>query len=157
RELPVHSAHGYFLRPGRAGEPLHLDVDRLRDGTSFATRQVTTSQAGVPIFSLTASFHAAEDGDDWQAALPLEVPGPEGLDPAGSFLGQMWGSGALDVRGVHAWQPGTPPIIHPVWLRNPVQLPDDDSLHAAVLMFLSDIGVAGSVRPPGTGFPDGPV
>jgi acyl-CoA thioesterase II len=154
-ELSVHSAHAYFLRPGRPGEPLHLDVRRLRDGRTSATRQVTTIQAGVPIFGLMASFHAADEGDDWQASMPVDAPDPDDIDPATSFLGQMWGSRTLDVRGIHPWQPGTPPTIHPVWLRSRASLPNDPSLHAAALMFLSDMGVAGSVLPPGTSFDDG--
>ncbi len=71
-----HSLHAYFIRPGRPGIPLRLEVDRTRDGRSFTTRRVTASQDGEPIFALAASFHAAEDGDDWQLPAPLRLPRP---------------------------------------------------------------------------------
>jgi acyl-CoA thioesterase-2 len=31
----VHSLHAYFIRPGDADQPIHLDVTRSRDGRSF--------------------------------------------------------------------------------------------------------------------------
>src|SRR3954447_8485301 len=48
----VHSLHAYFLRPGDAKRPIVYDVDRIRDGTSFATRRVVAIQGGHPIFNL---------------------------------------------------------------------------------------------------------
>ena len=33
----VHSLHGYFLRAGDKAVPIVYDVDRIRDGASFAT------------------------------------------------------------------------------------------------------------------------
>src|SRR3954464_6697628 len=42
-----HSLHAYFLRPGDAARPFELRVDRVRDGGSFTTRQVTAEQGGA--------------------------------------------------------------------------------------------------------------
>ena len=36
----VHSLHSYFLRPGDTTVPIVYDVERIRDGRSFATRRV---------------------------------------------------------------------------------------------------------------------
>ena len=58
----MHSLHSYFLRPGDTAVPIVYDVERLRDGRSFATRRVVARQHGRPIYFLTASFQRAEDG-----------------------------------------------------------------------------------------------
>src|SRR5262245_35907512 len=45
-EQRIHSLHGYFLRPGRGGEPIRYDVRALKDGRNFSTRDVVASQNG---------------------------------------------------------------------------------------------------------------
>ena len=60
----VHSLHSYFLRGGDPRVPIVYQVDRLRDGRSFATRRVTAIQHGRAIFNLQASFHDDEPGPD---------------------------------------------------------------------------------------------
>lgn len=77
-DLLVHSLHGYFIRAGRTDRPIVYEVDRTRDGRSFATRRVVAIQDGEAIFSLSASFHRPEDSDEHQADAPV-APGPEGL------------------------------------------------------------------------------
>ena len=47
----VHSLHAYFLRPGDPQVPIIYQVERTRDGRSFATRRVTAIQHGRPIES----------------------------------------------------------------------------------------------------------
>src|SRR5205823_14671135 len=42
----VHSLHAYFLRPGDPMVPILYEVDRIRDGRSFATRRVVAIQHG---------------------------------------------------------------------------------------------------------------
>ena len=41
-----HSLHAYFIRPGDPTVPILYEVDRSRDGKSFATRRVTAVQHG---------------------------------------------------------------------------------------------------------------
>ena len=74
----LHSLHAYFLRPGRHALPLHLRVDRIRDGRSFTTRRVVALQRGEEILSLSASFARAEAGISHQEPAP-EAPPPETL------------------------------------------------------------------------------
>ena len=78
-----HSLHGYFLRPGRSSQPVIYQVERIRDGRSFATRRVLAIQQGEAIFNLEASFQVAEAGLTHQATM-LQVADPETLaeDPA---------------------------------------------------------------------------
>ena len=52
----VHSLHSYFLRPGDTAVPIIYDVERLRDGRSFATRRIVARQHGHPIYFMTANF-----------------------------------------------------------------------------------------------------
>src|SRR5262245_47290161 len=74
----AHSLHGYFILPGDLEIPIVYFVDRLRDGKSFTTRQVTAIQHGRAIFNMSVSFHVREPGLEHQEPMP-DVPGPEGL------------------------------------------------------------------------------
>src|SRR5215216_4713832 len=74
----AHSLHGYFILPGDLDIPIVYFVDRLRDGRSFTTRQVSAIQHGRAIFNMAVSFHIAEEGLQHQLPMP-EVPPPESL------------------------------------------------------------------------------
>src|SRR5215212_7251332 len=52
----AHSLHAYFMRPGDPAVPIIYEVDRIRDGKSFATRWVVAIQHGEAIFSMSVSF-----------------------------------------------------------------------------------------------------
>uniref|UniRef100_UPI000B132F65 acyl-CoA thioesterase n=1 Tax=Streptomyces graminilatus TaxID=1464070 RepID=UPI000B132F65 len=84
-DRPAHSLHSYFLRPGDPGAPIVYTVDRIRDGRSFTTRRVVAVQHGQPIFHLSASFQAHEDGLDHQAPMPA-APDPATLPTAEEHL-----------------------------------------------------------------------
>jgi acyl-CoA thioesterase-2 len=73
-----HSLHAYFIRPGDPSIPVIYSVDRARDGGSFTTRRVVAIQHGRQIFNMSASFHVAEQGWDYQHPMP-DVPPPDGL------------------------------------------------------------------------------
>ncbi|HYD10565.1 MAG TPA: acyl-CoA thioesterase domain-containing protein [Acidimicrobiales bacterium] len=139
-----HSLHGYFLRPGLPDRALILQVDRIRDGRSFTTRNVKAIQDGEAIFSLSASFHVDEPAGEFQTPLPVDVPGPD--DDAAADRRQTIGtsSSAFDVRQVRP-----PPVdargvfesTQRVWVRTRGALPDEDrALHACVLTYASDMG-----------------
>src|SRR2546423_2932737 len=74
----VHSLHAYFLRPGDPLVPIVYEVDRIRDGRSFATRRVVAIQHGKAIFNLASSFHVEEAGPEHQYPMP-DAPDPESL------------------------------------------------------------------------------
>jgi len=144
---PPHSLHAYFLRAGRPGVPLELEVERTRDGRSFTTRRVTARQRGEAVFVLSASFHAAEEGEDWQLPAPELAPPPEGVEPIPTPI-PFWAPFDL----CPAAGPGEDgfALTHPVWVRVRHRLPDDPILHACALVWLSDIGASPSARAPGT-------
>lgn len=73
----IHSLHGYFVGPGDASRPIEIRVERIREGRSFANRQVRVYQGDVLLFTLMASFHRDGDyGPQHQDAAP-KLPGPD--------------------------------------------------------------------------------
>lgn len=155
-ERPVHSMHGYFLRPGDSSEPIEFAVERLRDGRSFSARRTHALQRGQPILSMIASFQTPADGLDHQGRMP-EVPAPESLPSAAERLAgvdhpaaRYWAQDRpVDLRHVQTpiyLQVEGDRVAHQaVWLKSVGRLPDDPLLHAAVLGYASDYTLLESV------------
>ncbi len=149
----VHSLHCYFMRPGDPSVPIIYEVDRLRDGGSFTTRNVVAIQHGEAIFSLLASFQAAEAGLEHQLPMP-EVPAPEELPSEKQLAEQYIDHAPENVR--RYWQRDRPIELRPVdlkhyvsrekleprqniWFRATGSLPRDPAVQAAVLAYASDM------------------
>src|SRR5580704_13258867 len=73
-----HSLHCYFILPGDPLVPIVFEVDRIRDGRSFATRRVVAIQHGKAIFSLSSSFQVEEQGLEQSFPMP-PAPDPDSL------------------------------------------------------------------------------
>lgn len=135
RSLRPHSLHGYFLRPLAPGVETELAVARDRDSRSFATRTVTTSQAGKVAARMTCSFCVEEEGaDEYQLAMPGDVERPEDLDvraAPGPFV-------SADA-GPRRASDGTYVSSGRFWNRTAAPLPDDPVVHASVLALVSDM------------------
>jgi acyl-CoA thioesterase-2 len=163
-DRPIHSMHGYFILAGDLDVPVVYFVDRLRDGGSFTTRRVTGIQRGRAIFSMSASFHRAEEGFAHQTAMP-EVPGPETLRPELDVIRERADEIPPDVRPLLTQDrpldfrsldesdlfdatPGEPRRGY--WMRA-IGLADEDPVHhRALLAYASDYGLLGSaLRPHG--------
>jgi acyl-CoA thioesterase-2 len=143
----AHSVHLAFVRSGRPGLPVRLDVTRDRDGRSFATRRVTVRQKDAVIMEMMASFHVEEPGDDWTATPILDVPGPEET-PGRSFLHELPTLGVFDWRVTGETVPGEMDATYPHWVRTVEALPDDPAVHRAVVCGMTDIAaVRGTMRP----------
>jgi len=153
-ERRVHSLHGYFLRPGDPQRPILYQVDRVRDGSSYATRRVTAVQRGEAIFTMSASFKRPEAATERQRTMP-PVPGPEELadpflaweqaDPDGFARATIFRT--MEMRFIPADAPGMPAEIPGVpqqfvWLRTGTPLPDDPLLQVCALTYLSDLTLA---------------
>jgi acyl-CoA thioesterase-2 len=149
-ERLVHSFHAYFIRPGRPGVPLQLDVERARDGRSFTTRRVNASQDGESIFVLDASFQVDEDGDDWQPddSMP-DVPPPDEVEQPESPFGSFSTMSPFEMRPIGG-RNTMGFALHPYWMRTKGRLPDDDAIHACAIAFMSDMGILSAARPPGS-------
>lgn len=77
-DRPAHSLHAYFLYGGDVNSPIIYEVEKLRDGKSFVSRQVRAIQHGRTIFSAMVSFTHPEEGLDYQIPEP-EYPKAEDL------------------------------------------------------------------------------
>jgi acyl-CoA thioesterase-2 len=134
-ELPVHSLHGYFVRPTPPGaQSVHL-VEHLRDGRSFTSRTVTSSVDGKETFQMSCSFHVPEDGDEYQMPIASGLPLPgktEGIEAPVPF----------DIRELgpsEKREDGTYQSTRRCWFRTRQPLPDDPAVHACLLAYFSDM------------------
>jgi len=148
--LPAHSLHSYFLRAGDPQAPILYEVDRIRDGRSFATRRVVAIQHGRAIFNLQASFHKLEDGFEHQVTMP-KVPAPESLPDFATrmapFKAQM-GEWFDRPRPIDSRFVGLHPIERrqahavtnrlQVWFKADGALGDDPAIHQCVAAYASD-------------------
>jgi acyl-CoA thioesterase-2 len=78
-ELEPHSIRAYFIRRGDHNEPVRYEVDRIRNGRSFATRRVVARQAVGAILNAESSFQRPEPSAFVQTVAMPEVPEPDGL------------------------------------------------------------------------------
>lgn len=154
-----HSLHAYFIRPGRPGVPILFDVERTRDGRSFATRRVVARQDEVVIFEMSTSLHVAERAVDYQMPLPAGVPGPDAASTRVSFIpDEAQDRLPVDMRELGAAEPdddGWFASTRRVWMKVKRTIPDDPLLHVCVLTFLSDMGAVMGARAPVPGQPIG--
>ncbi|MGM7442859.1 acyl-CoA thioesterase II [Streptomyces tunisiensis] len=159
-DRPAHSLHAYFLRLGDPGAPIVYTVDRIRDGRSFTTRRVVAVQHGKPIFHLSASFQAYEEGLDHQDPMPAS-PDPDALPTSEERLRGyahlapevvdrfLEARAAVDLRYVD--EPpygrfGEPREPHSqVWFRTNGKLADDPLLHVVLATYVSDMTLLDSV------------
>ena len=152
-----HSLHCYFILPGDPAVPIIYQVERIRDGRSFATRRCVAIQHGKAIFALSCSFHAEEEGLEHALEMP-KVPDPDTLMSEDQMVKQF---APLMPEAVKRYFSSDRPIeLRPVdlsryyppaarkgpispsqhiWIRASDRLPDDPAIHRAVLAYLSDM------------------
>jgi len=152
----AHSFHVYFMLAGTVTDHLEFEVDRLRDGRSFCTRQVKAMQNGRAILTMICSFQQPEEGFEHQATMP-EVKGPDGI-PSQLELARMFRDYFPEkVRDIYtADKPIEMRVLDPVnifaptkkdpvkylWMKATGPLPADDTdLHAKLLAYSSDFNL----------------
>lgn len=158
----AHSLHAYFLLAGDPQAPIVYEVERIRDGRSFATRRVVAVQHGRRIFNMAVSFHCPEVGLDHHIPMP-EAPGPEGLLSGPELYQQITdrlpaerrealiAERPIELRPVQPrdlLNPERRPPQRQVWLRATGTLPDDPALHQAMLAYASDFTLLGTALYP---------
>ena len=148
-DRPIHSLHGYFLRPGDPDTPITYGVSRLRDGRSFTARRVHAYQDGEPILSMIASFERPSEGIEFQDDMPSGVAAPESLPTASEELAgidhpmaRMWAEhrpfdmrypeGSLYLRSPEVTSRNM------VWMKTKEPFGDDPAMHRAALAYGSD-------------------
>ncbi|MCZ2402048.1 thioesterase family protein [Paenarthrobacter sp. Z7-10] len=145
----LHSMHSYFMRPVDVGTAVRYEVEILRDGRGYSTRSVRGWQKGKTLFAAMGSFHVAEDGSDFQPAMPASL-NPESLRSAARVLdgvpgpaADYWSHGrSFDMRHVPGplyleLEGGTAPN-QAVWVKAFNRLPDDADLHRTALAYVCD-------------------
>ncbi|HXQ84558.1 MAG TPA: acyl-CoA thioesterase II [Xanthobacteraceae bacterium] len=150
---PPHSLHAYFLLGGDPKAPIIYEVDRIRDGTSFTTRNVKAIQHGHAIFSMSVSFHVHEEGLSHQFKMP-DVPKPDALPDEAELKERVWPLMPEPVRRYYERE--RPIELRPVeygrylgeiskdgrfhvWMRATGRLPDEPAIHQCVLAYASDM------------------
>lgn len=166
-EWAPHSLHAYFLRPGNVVDSIEFEVDCVRNGRSFAMRQITASQNGKAILTMMASFQHPEEGFEHQDKMP-EVQGPEGLasqleltrmfkDKFPERLRDIYTADKpIEIRAldpINIFAPKKQDPIKYVWMKTDAPLADNAMLHAHVLTYATDFNLIGtSMMPHGVSF-----
>jgi acyl-CoA thioesterase II len=150
---PPHSLHAYFLLGGDPKVPIIYEVDRIRDGKSFTTRNVKAIQHGNAIFSMSVSFHVAEPGLTHQFKMP-DVPKPDALPGEAELKERIYPH--LPEPARRYYERERPIEFKPVefsrylgeksdtgrfdvWIRTTGKLPDEPAIHQCVLAYASDM------------------
>jgi len=157
-ETGIHpnSTHARFLRAPNPQEPIVYQVTRVRDGASYMNRDVRATQSIGEVLSMSLSFHRLETGFEHTIAMP-SVPDPESLvpfiermEPYTERLSQWFQRPrAVEVRyvGMPPWEAfdhGETPQDSQVWMRAEHLESDDPLIHAAALMYASDMTILDS-------------
>ncbi|KOV83278.1 acyl-CoA thioesterase II [Nocardia sp. NRRL S-836] len=101
----LHSMHSYFLRPADIGAEVRYEVELLRDGRGYSTRQVRGYQNDKPLYACLANFAAGEPGGTFQARFAEELPGPEELPSTAEHLAGRTG-GTMTEESKAYWSAG---------------------------------------------------
>lgn len=150
-----HSLHAYFLRPGTVSDSIEFEVEVLRDGRSFATRQVKASQNGKAILTMMVSFQHPEQGFDHQTEMP-QVKGPDGI-PSQLELTRMFqehfpeqvrdiytADKPIEIRvldPVNIFAPQKTKPVKYAWMKAAADMNGDFNQHARVLAYASDFNL----------------
>jgi acyl-CoA thioesterase-2 len=102
----LHSMHSYFLRPVDVGAQVRYEVELLRDGRGYATRQVRGFQNGKPVYVCLSNFAVGEPGGAFAAEPPEEVPDPEELPSSASYLSGIASPGTMTDAVKEYWSGG---------------------------------------------------
>ncbi|MDN8154131.1 acyl-CoA thioesterase II, partial [Acinetobacter baumannii] len=164
------SLHAYFLYGGDINAPIIYEVDRLRDGKSFVSRQVRAIQHGRVIFSAMVSFANPEEGLNYQHPEP-DYPAPEALKSESELKEGILNFVPENVRAsfmrerhveirpidpVNPFQPQPEAPFNAHYIRTHDRIPkqlDDISLHQAIVAFYSDFTLmTTALRPHGLSY-----
>ena len=149
-DRPVHSLHGYFLRPGNPKIPAVIQVERLRDGGSFSSRRVVVIQKGEAIFNMDVSFQQHESGLEHQIDNPrLDIVPPEPQMLPAYLLDSAFITWRHEFRRLQELTPQ--PAEQYVWFRSNGAVVDDPILQACLLVYESDNTLISTARLPHRG------
>ena len=161
-----HSLQSYFIRPGDPTIPVLYQVERSRDGKSFATRRVIAIQHGEQIFNMACSFQILEQGYEHQSSMPDTVPPETVRKYVDAWIKSQPEENTLWLRElpfemlaidpVDVSKPEVKPPHQEVWLRARGEPGDDIALNQCLLAYASDYSLLGTaMRPHGVSWLSG--
>jgi acyl-CoA thioesterase-2 len=162
-----HSLQSYFIRPGDPTRPVLYQVERSRDGHSFATRRVLAIQKGEQIFNMACSFQVPETGFEHQSEMPEPAFSAEEM---GKFV-EAWIKSQpeestrwlrnlpIEMRAIDPVDIAKPVVKPPhqmVWFRTRADAGDDIARNQCLLAYASDYSLLGTaMRPHGVSWQSG--
>lgn len=138
--------HCLFLQGARVDLPLQYTVTPLQDGKRFTSLHVAGRQGERRVVDAQVSFQEPMTGF-FHMEMADELPGPDELLPMGELPGGTWGrfeKSCLELRILepeHYLRQSPPVPAVAYWVRLRESLPDDPSVHASALAYLSDFWV----------------
>ncbi len=139
----VKSLHQLFPREGDAAQPMTYAVTPHQSGRTYASTGVVATQGEKVVSVATVSLHVPEEGLERQDPAPW-VGAPE--DAVAVDLGMVpWETRVVD--GVDLGSRDTGPAVFRFWMRTPA-LPDEVSLHQALLAHATDLTLIGTALRP---------
>jgi acyl-CoA thioesterase-2 len=139
-----HSLRAYFIRRGDNSEPVRYEVDRIRNGRSFATRRVVARQSFGAILNLEASFQTSEESAQASpVSLPAGIPMPSQIaEKANTWMDAFE---QKDIDNSRRWgdRDGNGQLM--AWYRTTENFGGDQLLNRCALAYLSDDLPTGAV------------
>jgi acyl-CoA thioesterase-2 len=143
----IHSLHATFVKAGTPGAPVTVEVTRVRDGRSMATREVAVLERGETLLVAVASF-AANHSEPDLGPPPTNALPPEAMPrlqewTAAADAGQHWIDRPPAVEMHFPEAPSfltgaTATAARSHWIRLPRSVGDSHGLNAALLAYASD-------------------
>lgn len=139
----VKSLSQLFPREGDSAQPITYTVTNHHEGRTYATTSVTATQGEKTVSLASVSLHTPEDG------LRREDPAPDaaGPDEATAVDLAMVPWEVRIVGGTDLSSRQVAPPVFQFWMRTPA-LPDDVSLHQALLAYSTDLTLIGTALRP---------
>lgn len=134
------SLHALFPREGDLSKPLELEVSRLHEGRSFASRGVVGRQDGKVIVSAQLSLDIPEEGTSHQAVSPQSTGDPES-EPAVDQTMNPFDTRAVGGVDLEQREAGKP--AYAFWMKAP-KMDADPLHHQAVLAYAADLTIIGT-------------
>jgi acyl-CoA thioesterase-2 len=142
----VKSLHVLFPREGDTAQPMQYRVVPQQDGRTFGTTEIVASQGGKVIAAALLSMHVDEEGLH-------RSDGPPAVDGPDDALAHHLAMVPWEVRIVGGVDPADraegPPDLE-LWMRAPA-LPDDRTVHQALLAHATDLTLIGTALRPFAG------
>lgn len=142
-EKSVKSISVLFPREGDTAKPMRYRVDRLQDGRTFGTTQITATQDGKVISAAIVSMHADEGGLHHTATPPVVgAPSAASLVEVPMVPWEVRVVGGVDLAARDAG-----PARYEMWMKAD-EVTADRAVHQALLAHATDLTLIGtSLRP----------